>query len=155
MHRLFIVYVFMTVWLVVSCSASDPYTGTEDVTYGTWRGTLTPTGAETIDISYVIKQQATRTTGENVAWTATFGNAGQILLPSSEAEGGEQQIEMVDLDWDGTTLEYSWTDPQGTKLSCALVIETDTRLSGDCVDSDGGTRAQMTMSPPAGKVDSN
>ena len=147
MNRLTIVWVFMAAWLAVSCASGSSYAGAEDVTYGTWGGTITPTGAETVDISYVIKQQATRSGGGRHG--AVFGNAGHILLPSSE------QLEMTDFEWDGTTLEYSWTDPQGTQLSCELVKQTDTLLSGDCLDPDGGTRAQMTMSPPAGKLDGN
>jgi len=134
----------------MSCaSASDPYAGAEDITFGTWHGTLTPAGAQTIDISYVVKQEAARQSG----W-AIFGNTGHILLPSSDGAEGEQRIEMTDLDWDGTTLEYSWTDPQGTDLNCKLVKQTDTLLSGDCLDPNGGTKAQMTMSPPAGKLGS-
>lgn len=154
MKRLTIVWVFVAAWLAVSCASADPYAGAEDVTYGSWSGTLTPTGAETIDISYVIKQQATRSGGARHL-NAVFGNAGHILLPSGE-EGGEQQIEMTDIEVDGTTLKYSWTDPQGgTQLSCELVQQTDTLLSGDCLDPSGATVSQMTMSPPPGTLGSN
>jgi len=146
MNRLTIVWVLVAAWLTVSCASGDPHAGGEDISYGTWRGTITPTGAETIDISYVIKREQKRQSG----W-ALFGNTGHILLPSSE--GG--QVEMTEIEWDGTALEYSWTDPQGTQLSCELVKQTDTLLSGDCLDSDGGAKAQMTMSPPAGLLDSN
>ncbi|MEE8572308.1 MAG: hypothetical protein V3T20_03515 [Gemmatimonadota bacterium] len=108
MNRLTIVWVFMAAWLAVSCASGNPYAGAEDITYSSWKGTITATGAEKIDI-----------------------------------------------EWDGATLKYSWTDPQGTQLSCALVKQTDTLLSGACLDPEGGTIAQMTMSPPAGRLDSN
>ena len=146
MNRLTIVWVFMAAWLAVSCASGNPYAGAEDITWSSWKGTITATGAETIDMSYVIKQEASRSVG---GFHSVFGNTGHILLPSSE------QVEMTDIEWDGTTLKYSWTDPQGTQLSCELVKQTDTLLSGDCLDPDGGTRAQMTMSAPAGKLDGN
>ena len=150
MNRLTIVLAFMAAWLAVSCASGGSHAGTEDITYGSWGGTITPTGAETIDISYLIKQE-----GERQAGFAVFGNTAHILLPSSEDAGAERQIEMTDIEWDGTTLEYTWTDPQGTQLGCELVKQTDTLLSGDCLDPKGDTRAQMTMSPPAGRLDSN
>jgi hypothetical protein len=128
-------------WLAVSCASKDPDRPTAaDTTYSTWKGTITPTGGETIDISYVIRLQERR-------------EAGRILLPSPEADGGEQQAEMTDIEWDGTTLGYSWTDPHGAKLSCELVKQTDTLLRGDCLDPDDRAAAQMTMSPPPGRLD--
>ena len=60
---------------------------------------------------------------------------------------------MTGLEWDGAALHYSWTDPQGTQLNCELVKKSSTLLGGDCVDSSGGTQAQMTLSPPAGLLD--
>lgn len=147
MNRLAIVGVFMAAGLAASCASTDPNTAekSSSVTYATWGGTITPTGAETSDISYVIRMlQADCSSGR---WRSNCSNSGQILL-------GEHQIDMADFGWDETTLEYSWTDPQGTQLSCKLVTQADT-LSGDCLDSTGATRAQMTMSPPAGRLDSN
>jgi hypothetical protein len=149
-NRVTIAWTFVAAGLAVGCASGGAYSGTEDITYGSWGGTITPTGAETVDISYVIKQQGERQSG----W-AVFGNTGHILLPSAAAEGGERQVEMTDIEWDGTTLEYSWTDLQGTRLRCSLAKQTDTLLSGDCLDPDGGTIAQMTLSPPAGRLDSN
>jgi hypothetical protein len=148
LNRLNIVGVLMVAWMAAGCSSSGAYAGSEDITYGSWSGTFTPTGAETIDISYLVKREAARQSG----WAA-FGNTGQILLPASGDAGGDQKVEMTGMEWDGTALHYSWTDPQGTQLSCELAKKTDTLLSGDCVDSSGGTMAQMTMSPPAGLLD--
>lgn len=151
MNRLTIVWAFMAAWLAVSCATTDPNYSGSSVTFATWGGTITPTGAETVNISYVIRmQQADCSAGR---WRSTCSDSGQILLPSSEDAGGERQVQMTDFKWDGTTLGYSWTDAQGTQLSCELVKQTDTLLSGDCLDPSGGTRAQMTVSPPAGRLD--
>lgn len=144
MNRLTIVWAFMAAWLAVGCATTDPNYSGSGVTFATWAGTMTPIGAETVNISYVIRmQQADCSSGR---WRSTCSDSGQILL-------GEQQVQMTDFKWDGTTLGYSWTDAQGTQLSCELVQQTETLLSGDCLDSSGGTRTQMTMSPPAGRLD--
>jgi hypothetical protein len=148
-NRLTIAWTFVAAGLAVSCaSGSGTYAGAEDITYGSWGGTIAATGGATIDISYVIKQE-----GERQSGFAVFGNTGSILLPSSEDGGDERQAEMTDIEWDGTTLEYSWTDLRGTQLRCGLVKQTDTLLSGDCLDPSGAVIAQMTMSPPAGRLD--
>jgi len=148
LNRLAIVWAFMLAWMAAGCSSSGAHAGSEDITYGSWAGTFTPTGAESIAISYLVKRENARQSG----WAA-FGDTGQILLPASEDTGGEQQVEMTGLEWDGSALHYSWTDPQGTQLSCELARKSNTLLGGDCVDSSGGNRAQMTMSPPAGLLD--
>ena len=148
LNRLNIVWVLMVAWMAAGCSSSGAYSGSEDITYGSWSGTFTPTGAETINISYLVKRENARQSG----WAA-FGNTGQILLPASEDTGGEKQVEMTGLEWDGAALHYSWTDPQGTQLNCELAQKSSTLLGGDCVDSSGGTQAQMTLSPPAGLLD--
>lgn len=101
---------------------------------------MTPTGGETINISYLIRLQAQQ-------------GSGRIIFPSFEEEGDEYQIDMEQMKWDGETLEYSWRDRKGTKLSCRLAKRSDTLLSGGCVDPKGGLMAEMTMSPPAGRLD--
>ena len=60
LNRLNIVWVLMVAWMAAGCSSSSAYAGSEDITYGSWSGTFTPTGAETINISYLVKRENAR-----------------------------------------------------------------------------------------------
>jgi hypothetical protein len=128
--------------LSAGCASSpDPDRPTAaDATYGTWQGTMTPRGSETVNISYVIRLQKSK-------------EAGSVVLPASAAGGEGQQLKMSDLSWDGTNLDYAWTTPQGVALNCQLVKQSDTLLSGSCWDSSSVNQMEMTMSPPVGRLD--
>ena len=141
MNRLAKVGLLITLALVTSCSSKDPDRPTAaDKTWSIWPGTITTAGSrQETAVSYVIKLQKRQEEGSFL-----------FTPPGSE----EQKIEMKDVEWDGSKLEYSWTNATGTELHCRLYKKSDTLLSGDCLDSAGDKAASMTMSPPAGRMDS-
>ena len=113
---------FATVALAASPASA------QDLALGTWTGTMTPPGAQPVEVSY----EVSRTTGPLT-----------IVMTSMDVEG---EMPFQEVMYDGSVLVF-WWDP-GVRVDCALRW-SDGSLQGTCTDgrpADG--EGQMLMTPP-------
>ena len=126
--------------VAAACSSKDPDRPTAaDATWSIWPGTIEMGGdLGEQSISFVIRLQQNNEAG-------SF-----LYVPPG---GAEQKHDMKSVDFNGSTLEYSWVTAEGKKLECRLEKRSSTLLSGDCLDPSGSKAAAMSIKPPPGRLD--
>ena len=127
-------------FVVAACSSKDPDRPTAaDATWSTWPGSYTAAGSVAErPVTFVLKLQQ---------------NRGEGSIMYTPPGGSERRVPMKDVQWDGSSFEYSWA-PSGTdRMVCRLHRKSDVLLTGDCVDRTGGKVGSMTMKPPPGRLD--
>jgi hypothetical protein len=95
---------------------------------GTWTGTMTPPGQQSVDVAYDV---------------AVSGDSTHISI---KAQGREVPFTSIKVAADRLTFDFA----PGPTIHCTLMLQKDKSYKGDCVDGNGGTGV-LVMIPPAKK----
>ena len=138
MRKLVMAAVAMLVMAVVAAPSADAQEYGDKAKSHWMKGTMTPPGAEAVEVAYEVAM------GE-------YGPKGWIV---ADGEDGEKvKIEMKDLKMDGDYVSYSFSPPDADNLvvSCSLKKQSDGGFAGNCKDNeDEGRMGQMTIAPMEG-----
>lgn len=116
--------------LAVTAALYLALTGTatgQTLTSGTWGGTITPPGGNTMDVQYEVSNE-----GGQLSITLVF-EMGSFPFTNIELANG--------------VLGFTW-NPE-IELVCELEQSDDGGFDGQCLDA-GGSRGFLTMTPPEG-----
>jgi hypothetical protein len=103
----------------------------QDLTPGTWTGTMSPPGGEAIPVEFQVS-------GAGAALT--------VVMTAAMIEDG---IPFKDIRVEGQSLTF-WWEP-GVRVDCTLTRDAAGSYAGACSDGSGSASGGMTMVPPAGQ----
>ncbi len=98
----------------------------QNLTPGTWTGSVVDPGGESVDVSYVVGMS---------------GDTTQITMTAPEGHVAA----FTNIHFEGTKLVFSWE--AGVKIDCILDPAEGGAYSGSCTDTSGAS-GRMTMVPP-------
>ena len=107
-----------------------PPIGAQELTSGTWTGTMSPPGGGSLAVSYEVDV-----------------SDGALSIVMS-ANGQSLSLNEVALDGDALTF---WWEP-GTRVNCRLLRREDGSFAGTCSEGTGADgEGTLTMVPPSGQ----
>ena len=107
--------------------------GAQELKLGTWTGTMSPPGNQSVDVSYVV--------GE------TDGALSIMMSVPSMPQRGGLAFNDVELDDDELTF---WWEPGG-RVDCTLLRQEDGSFEGTCSDGSADGDGILKMVPPSGE----
>ena len=98
----------------------------QKLTPGTWTGTMSPPGNQTMDMAFDVR---------------VSGDTTKITM-----KGGGLEMEVTGVKVEASRLLFTFT-PGDATVQCTLLLRDDKSYSGDCVDLQGA-KGVIVMKPP-------
>jgi hypothetical protein len=121
---------YLGVAAMIALAAAAP-SSAQELTAGTWTGTMSPPGGEPIPVEFQVS-------GAGAALT--------VVMTAAMVQDG---IPFNDIRVEGPALTF-WWEP-GVRVDCTLTRDAAGGYAGSCSDGSGSASGGMTMVPPPGQ----